>query len=171
MQTNFFSMLSQMATGCNLRMIIQKAEGDKVVIVVMPFNDQITDKALQAIEPIRLRGTIQEFDESFFTFIKEPLEAANGLIINMESFQASVEQAKKQSQMEKGKQDKEEKEKKERKTEYDKKMQKVADLEKSEKWGEAIGQMPDAKNFPEYATEIDTKLKELKGKYQVRELF
>lgn len=50
-------------------------------------------------------------------------------------------------------------------------MKKVDDLVKLKKIGEAIGQLPDLKQFPEFETEIKKKSQELRGQHSSLSLF
>ncbi|WP_238555501.1 PRTRC system protein E [Chryseobacterium sp. P1-3] len=94
-----------------LILTIAKANESQIVASILVQNDGCGDKAKNIIPPLNLKGTADELDAGFFEHIKAPLQTASGLMVDMESFMKQLEEAKKQSAMEKEKSDKEKKEK------------------------------------------------------------
>jgi PRTRC genetic system protein E len=172
MQTNFFQLLTETAPNLDWNIRITKMDDGQVIVLVIPFNDHVKDSAKHTIQPIVLKPeSIEELNEKFFEAIQAPVKKISTLFANMEAHEKSMEEARKQSQMEKDARDKEEKEKKEKKNKYEGMMKKVAELEKAEKWGEAIGAMPNPKEFEPWAEEINKKLEELRAKSAALSLF
>jgi PRTRC genetic system protein E len=165
METNFFQMVYELTESVYWQMRISRAEGNTMIVSILPVNDKLNDEATRLMQPMILKGTPEELNKEFFAAIQKPMTDMSNLFSNMDSFLKSMEEVKRQSKMEQEKRDKEKKEKEERKKKYDAQMQKVTELISKEKWGEAIGAMPNAKDFPEQSEEIQKKLKELHEKH------
>lgn len=119
--TNFFSEVAALNITGDLQLTIRKGAENHWIVSVMLHNEQCGDDAKKLIPPLNLKGTVNELDEGFFERITTPLQSASGLIDNMEAFMKQLEEAKKQSAMEKEKTDKEKKAKEEK----DKKLKKL----------------------------------------------
>ncbi|MEP7375695.1 MAG: PRTRC system protein E [Chitinophagaceae bacterium] len=171
MKTNFFQLLMQMAPNLDWNIRITKIEDNLIKVCVLPFNDQLKDSAKNVIQPMIINGSPDELNDQFFQTIQTPVTQVAALFANMDAFAKSLEETRKRSLMEKEARDKEEKDKKDKKTKYEAMMKKVADLEKDEKWGEAIGTMPSLKEFAAWADEINNKLIELRSKHNTLSLF
>jgi hypothetical protein len=171
MQTNFFSLLAELAPNLDWNIRITKMEDNQLKVFILPYNDSVKDPAKHIIQPLIFTESAEKLNNDFFTAIEEPVKGVAKQFGNMESHAKSMEESRKKSQMEKEARDKEEKEKKEKKTKYEAMMKKVADLEKAEKWGEAIGAMPNAEEYAPWADEINKKMEELKGKSTALSLF
>jgi len=165
MTTNFFQTIDGLNIMGDWKITVSKTENDKWAVSILLVNEKLEDDAKKIIPPMILKGTAKELDEGFFKAIEIPVKKTADLFANMENYLASLEEAEKNSKMEKEKEDKEKKGIEERKKKYEAKMKNVAGLEEKEKWGEAIGQMPSAEKFPEQAEEIKKKLDELKSKH------
>lgn len=165
MQTNFFKSLFEISTGSDYRISVSRQGSDRLIVTLLPVNPSVKDEALRVIQPMVLKGTPDELDAGFFEAIRKPVEKTTELFANMSSFLTQLDEAKSQSKMEQGSQDKERREKEQRKNKYEEQMKKVADLESKEKYGQAIGQMPKADQFPEQKEEIAKKLEELRSKH------
>jgi PRTRC genetic system protein E len=172
MQTNFFSLVTQLAPNLDWNIRITKVDNDQYIVFVHPFNDTVTDSAKHAIKPLVLNpATADVLDSEFFQSIQQPVQKVSTLLADMEGHQKSVEEARQKSQLEKAARDQAEKEKKEKQGKYDTMMKKVEELEKAQKWGEATGAMPNPKDFPQWETEINKKLAELRSKNPNLSLF
>ena len=165
MKTNFFEILSSLQVEADWKVTISKDAAGTLTVSVLLSNEKCGDDARKLVPPMLFKGTAQELDEGFFTCIKTPAEKTSQLFANMEQYLKELEKAKEQSRMEEEKQKKEKTEREERRKKYEAQIKKVAELEEKEKWGEAIGAMPKADQFPEQAEEIKTKLEELRNKH------
>ena len=142
MQTNFFRQLAKFNLIGDLQMILRPTEENSFVLSVLLNNEQCGDEARKLIPPLNLRGTAEELDNGFFESISTPLQTASGLMVDMESFMKSLEEAKKKSAMEKEKQDKEKKEKEAKEKKYKEAFEKAEILEKEGKYKEAWLALP-----------------------------
>ena len=134
-------------------------------------NEQCGDNAKQLIPPLNLRGTAEELDEGFFQQITVPIQTVSGLMVNMEAFMKQLEQAKKQSAMEKEKADKQKKEQEAKDKKFKDAMAKADELEKEGKFREAWMKVPDITEFPEKADEIRKRKISLSDKFATPSLF
>ncbi|QIH34524.1 PRTRC system protein E [Sphingobacterium sp. DR205] len=157
MEANFFKQLSRMDIQSRMMLTIAKATDDTMIVSILVQNDGCGDKAKNIIPPLNLKGSAEELDAGFFLNIKKPMEAVSGLMSNMESFMKQLEEAKKQSAMEKEKTDKEKKEKDAKSKKYNDAMVKAETLEKEKKYKEAWTALPKASEFPDHAETIGKK--------------
>lgn len=171
MNTNFFSQMAQLNITGDLHLTIRKGTENNYVVSVILKNEQCEDNAKNVIPPVSLRGTIQELDEGFFDEITKPMEAASGLMLDMEAFMKQLEAAKKQSAMEKEKVERNKKEKEAKDKKYKEAMTKADELEKEGKFREAWTKVPETTDFPEKADEIRNRKKELSEKFSAPSLF
>jgi PRTRC genetic system protein E len=165
MNANFFGQIAQMDITGDIQITISKGAENNLVVSTILNNEQCGDKAKQLIMPLNLRGTAAELDEGYFERITMPLQTASGLMVNMEAFMKQLEEAKKQSAMEKEKADKEKKAKEEREKKYKDAMQKVDELEKEGKYRDAWMKVPDPALFPEQAETIRKRRTALSAKF------
>ena len=165
MQTNFFKSLFEISPNMEYRINVTNLGEDKLIVTVLPINAAVKDDAVRVIQPMVLQGTATELDLGFFDAICKPVEKVTELFANMSSFLTQLEEAKSQSRMEQGTLDKDKREKEQRKKKFEDQMKKVVELETSEKYGQAIAQMPKADQFPEQEQEITKKLDELRSKH------
>jgi len=89
----------------------------------------------------------------------------------MEKFQMQLEEAKKQSAMEKAKTEKAKKEQETKTKKYKDAMAKADELEKEGKFREAWMKVPDITEYPEKADEIRKRKSELSDKFSTPSLF
>jgi PRTRC genetic system protein E len=157
MQTNFFRQIAKMDINSKLILTIAKASESHIVASILVQNDGCGDKAKNIIPPLNLKGTADELDAEFFEHIKTPLQTASGLMIDMESFMKQLEEAKKQSAMEKEKSDKEKKEKEAKEKKYKDAFQKAEELEKEGNYKGAWSALPKTSEYPDYAESIRKK--------------
>ena len=92
-------------------------------------------------------------------------------MINMEAFMKQLEEAKKQSAMEKEKTDKEQKEQEAKDKKFKDGMAKADELEKECKFREAWMKVPEISEYPEKADEIRKRKSELSDKFSSTGLF
>jgi PRTRC genetic system protein E len=163
--TNFFSSVAALNITGDLQLTIRKGAEDNLVVSVMLNNEQCGDEARKLIPPLSLRGSAEELDNGFFERITTPVQAVSGLMVDMEGFMKQLEEAKKQSAMEKEKADRERKEKEAREKKYKEAMQKVDELEKEGKYRDAWVKVPDPTEYPEQAETIRKRKSALSGKF------
>lgn len=160
MQTNFFRQLAKMNLVGDLQLTLRPTQENRFVLSVLLINEQCGDEAGKLIPPLNLRGTSEELDNGFFESITMPLQTASGLMVDMENFMKQLEEAKKQSAMEKEKADKEKKEKEAKEKKYKDAFAKAEALEKEAKYKEAWSALPKASEYPDFAETIRKKQNE-----------
>ena len=154
MTTNFFQQVSALQLTGDVQIIIKQGTENKLTVSVLLQNEQCGDNAKQVIPPLILRGTTEELDSGFFENITKPLQSASGLMVNMDAFLKQLEEAKKQSAMEKEKADKGKKAKEESDKKFKEAMSKADELERAGKYREAWIKVPDPAQFPDHAETI-----------------
>lgn len=164
MNTNFFSLVTQLEFTGNLNISIQKAKDNNWVVSVLLQNNGCGDNAKNRIPPLNLRGTAEDLDSGFFENITQPIQSASYLMVNMDSFMVQLEEAKKHSAMEKQNADKESKAKEVRQKKYADAMKNAEDLENESKFKDAYTALPKISEYPDFESEIrekqDTYIKE-----------
>lgn len=171
MKTNFFETLQSLRITTDWNISIKTAGDGRLIVAVLMSKDNIGDDASKSVPPMLFKGTATELDSGFFEAMANPAQETATLFANMEQFAKELEKAKENSRMEEEKNRKEKTEKEERKKKYEAQLKKVAELEEKEKWGEAIGAMPKAEQFPDHVEEIKKKMDELRKKHGSLELF
>ena len=157
MQTNFFRQIAKMSLTGDLQITLRPTTENSFVISVLLNNAQCGDEARKLIPPLNLRGTAEDLDNGFFESISLPMQTASGLMVDMESFMKQLEEAKKQSAMEKEKMDKEKKEKETKEKKYKEAFQKAEELEKEGKYKEAWSALPKVSEYPDFIEAIRKK--------------
>ena len=157
MQTNFFRQLAKLNLTGDLQITFRQTGESNIILSILLNNEQCGDEARKTIPPLTLRGTAEELDNGFFENVSAPLQRASGLMVNMESFMKQLEEAKKQSAMEKEKSDKEKKEKETKEKKYKDAFQKAEELEKEGNYKGAWSALPKASEYPDYADIIRKK--------------
>jgi len=171
MNANFFNQIAQLDFTGNLQLTLTKGTENNLIVAIILQNDTCADKAKNLIPPLNLRGTAEELDEGFFQQITTPLQTASGLMVNMEAFMKQLEEAKKQSAMEKEKTDKAKKEQEAKDKKFKDGMAKADELEKEGKFREAWMKVPEIADYPEKADEIRKRKKELSDQFSSTGLF
>lgn len=171
MNTNFFNQIAQLEITGDLQLTISRGAENKLVVSILLQNEQCGDNAKQLIPPLNLRGTAEELDEGFFENITVPLKTASGLMVNMEAYMKQLENAQKQSAMEKEKTDQEKKAKDEKEKKYKEAMAKADELDNDGKPRDAWMKVPNPNDYPEYAEAIHKRKKELSDKFALPNLF
>lgn len=163
--TNFFSSVAALNITGDLQLTIRKAAENNWIVSVMLNNEQCGDEARKLIPPLNLKGTVNELDEGFFERITTPLQSASGLVDNMEAFMKQLEEAQKQSAMEKEKADREKKAKEEKDKKFKEAMAKADELEKEGQYRDAWMKVPDPAQFPEQAEVIRKRKSALSARF------
>jgi len=171
MNANFFNQIAQLDFTGILQLNIAKGAESNLIVSVILNNEQCGDNAKNLIPPLTFNATPQEFDEGFFQQINTPIQKASGLMVDMEVFMKQLEEAKKQSAMEKEKAEKEKKDKEAKDKKYKDGMAKADELEKDGKFRDAWMKVPDITEFPEKADEIRKRKTELSEKFSTPSLF
>lgn len=171
MQTNFFSQIKQLNVTGNLRLNIQPQENGELIVSLLLDTSHIKDKAAKLIPPLVLKGSDCDLDNEFFQAIAQPVQTTQSLLVNMQQHVEALDKANKESRVVKDKQDAQKKDKDGKRKKFDEQMKKVDELVKLKKIGEAIGQLPDIKQFPEFEMEIKKKSQELRGQHSSLSLF
>jgi PRTRC genetic system protein E len=139
--------------------------------LVMLQNEACGDNAKNIIPPLNLRGTAEELDSGFFHTITTPIQSVSGLMVDMESFMKQVEEAKKQSAIEKEKADTQNKQQETKDKKFKDAIAKADQLEKEGKFREAWIKVPEIAEFPQKAEEIRRRRKELSDQFSAPSLF
>ncbi len=168
MQTNFFSTLASLNLDGNFRLNIQRQPDNKMLVSVLLVHDDIKDKSVKQIPALVLAGFTDDLDNGFFDSIVQPVQTKNTLLRNLSAHEKALDKTKKDSETRNtgtpsnssGKRRK-----------FDDQMKKATELEKQQKYGQAIAQLPKEKEYPEYAAEITKKMQELKSKHGSLSLF
>jgi PRTRC genetic system protein E len=171
MNANFFNQIAQLDFTGVLQLNIAKGAESNLIVSVILNNEQCGDNAKNLIPPLTFNATPQEFDEGFFQQITMPIQKASGLMMDMEAFMKQLEEAKKQSAMEKEKAEKEKKDKEAKDKKYKDGIPKADELEKDGKFRDAWMKVPDITEFPEKAGEIRKRKSELSEKFSTPSLF
>ncbi len=171
MDTNFFNQIAQMDIQGDFQLTIAKGTENNLIVLVMLQNDGCGDKAKNFIPPLTLRGTAEELDNGFFEKITTPMQTASGLMVDMDGFMKQLEEAKKQSAMEKEKGDREKKELETKDKKFKDGMTKADELGKEGKFREAWMKVPQITDFPEKVDEIRRRKTELSDKFSTPSLF
>lgn len=157
MNTNFFSLMTQIGFTGNLNITIQKSSENQFIVSVILQNYECRDEAKNRIPPLNLRGTSEELDNGFFENIIQPIQSASYLMVNMDSFMVQLEEAKKHSAMQKPNADKEKKANDDKDKKYSEAMKKAEALEMEGKFKDAWTALPKLSEFPLHALEIKAK--------------
>lgn len=171
MQTNFFSQVKQLGLTGNLRVNIQPQDNGELIVSLLLDTSFVKDKAAKMIPPLMLKGSENDLDNGFFEAITKPVQQTQTLLLNMQEHLTASDKAQKESRMVKDKQDNDKKEKDSKRKRFDEQMKKVDELAKQKKIGEAIGQLPDLKSFPEFESEIKKRSQELRSQHSTLSLF
>jgi len=171
MNTNFFSLVAGLDITGDLHLTISKGANNSLIVSLLLRNEQCGDNAKELIPPLNLRGTTEELDNGFFDNITAPLKSASGLMVNMEAFLKQMEEAKKQSAMQKEKADNAKKEQDSKDKKYKDAMAKADELEKQGKFREAWTKVPETSEYPEKAEEIRKRKSALAEKFAMPSLF
>lgn len=171
MNTNFFNQIAHLGVAGDLHLTIAKGADNNLIVSVMLQNEKCGDNAKNIIPPLNLRGTAEELDNGFFEKITTPIQTASGLMVDMEAYMKQLEEAKKQSAMEKEKADRQKKEQETKDKKFKDGMAKADELEKEGKFREAWMKVPEITEFPEKADEIRKRKTGLSDRFSAPSLF
>lgn len=167
---DFFQRIAALNLTGDLKLVITGTpERQRVTLLLV--NDKCGDEARKLITPFNLTGTPSELDAGFFEQIEKPMQQASGLMVNLETFQKSLEKTQQESAQVKQAEQAQQKAKDERKKSYDTAMKKVDELEKEKKYREAYAKIPDPEQFPDQADVIRKKRTELRAQFTQPGLF
>jgi PRTRC genetic system protein E len=169
--TNFFNQIAQMDIQGDLHLTITKGVENNLIVSVMLQNEGCGDNAKNIIPPLILRGTAEELDNGFFEKITMPIQTASGLMVDMEGFMKQLEEAKKQSAMEKDITDRLKKEQETKDKKFKDAMAKADELEREGKFRDAWMKVPEIAEFPEKTDEIRKRKTQLSDKFSAPNLF
>lgn len=171
MNTNFFNQIQQLDFTGNLQLTIAKGAENNLIVSVLLNNEHCGDSAKNLIPPLTFNANSEELDDGFFEQVATPVQKASGLMVDMEKFLKQLEEAKRQSAMEKAKAEKEKKEKEVKAKKYKEAMEKADELEKEGKFRDAWMKVPETSAFPEKSDEIQKRKRELSAKFSTPSLF
>lgn len=169
----FFQSIYQMlAAGTDLSINIRRMDGN-LSVVVMPRRTNLKDEAGQLIVPLVLNGTPVELDEQFLPSITTPLQKAQGILVNLETFEKQAEQATAQSKATKSVNDKESKEAREKREKREKLFKRAEEAFAAGRHSEAITCFKEAKVLADAdkQREIEERIQEVQKKSSEGSLF
>lgn len=146
---------------------------DKLTVAVMPRRAGLKDEAGEQIVPLVLNGTPEELDMEFLGAITAPVQKAQGILTNLETFEKQAEQAVSQSKAAKSVAEKESKEVREKREKMEKLLKKAEDATGGKRYSEALTWLRQAKRLamPDKQKEIDVKIAEVQKKASEGSLF
>ena len=167
----FFQAINQMITaGTDLSINIRRVNNNLTVAVV-PRRSGVKDG--ERIVPLILNGTPEELDAGFLQAVGAPVQKAQGILTNLESFEKQAEQAVSQSKTSKPTVEKESKEAREKREKMEKLLKKAEDATAGKHYSEALTWFRQAKVLaqPDKQADIDKKMAEVQKKASEGSLF
>ena len=167
----FFQTINQMITaGTDLSINIRRVNNNLTVAVV-PRRSGVKDG--ERIIPLILNGTPEELDAEFLQAVGTPLQIAQGILTNLETFEKQAEQAVSQSKAARSAAEKESKEVREKREKMEKLLKKAEDAMTGKRYSEALTWLKQAKvlALPNKQKEIDEKMAEVQKKASEGSLF
>jgi PRTRC genetic system protein E len=171
MQSNFFQQLNNFHPDAEWKFTIKASAQNYMLVTVQLTSDKTGDTAKELIPPLLLKGSSENFDKNFFEELKVPVQKTMQLLQNMAEYEKGLENAQKESKMDKSKKDRDKKESDNKEKQYDNIMKKVKELEQAGKYREAYGQLPKVDDYEDHTEDIEEKKKELSAKFEQPELF
>jgi PRTRC system protein E len=152
---------------------------ESMVVSVRVTSGEVKSKQNAKIGALNFRGTPQELDDMLVSQLANHVPKAKDFFTNCKEFNASVDEAQKQLQEKKSTQSqtgqtqasvagagaKNTKPKDPKTLKFEAAMKVVEDLEKDEKYGQALAKIPSVKDFPQFKDQIEAKFKQLKNKH------
>lgn len=167
----FFQAINQMITaGTDLSINIRRVNNNLTVAVV-PRRSGVKDG--ERIVPLILNGTPEELDAGFLQAVGTPVQKAQGILTNLETFEKQAEQAVSQSKAARSAAEKESKEVREKREKMEKLLKKAEDAMTGKRYSEALTWLKQAKvlALPDKQKEIDEKMAEVQKKASEGSLF
>jgi len=161
MQTNFFSLISQLEIAGTVKLVIAKTESGELVVSVLMDNHKCSPKDRKSVPPLNLRATALELDEGFFETISVPMNQTTTLLRSREQYMKSLEATK--TKVNSPTKDKVVQNPKEKK--YNDLMAQSRKLEADGKFKDAWTKLPDPIEYPDQAELIRNKRRELSEKF------
>ncbi|MFC0318700.1 MULTISPECIES: hypothetical protein [Olivibacter] len=169
METNFFKNLADIGVQGNMVLMVRQLENSELLVLLHLTGNNVKDAVVKTIQPLKLSGTAEELDSRFFETVTAPVKKVSGFLAEVEAQEKSLAEARKkwdgQKKKAKPTAQAEETEKNEEKEKaFSEAMQRVTELERAMDYSAAIGELPDAAEYPDKRQEIATKRKELEQK-------
>ena len=121
----FFQAINRMITaGTDLSFSIRQVD-NRLTVAVMPRRTGLKGEAGGQIVPLVLNGTPEELDAEFLQAISTPVQKAQGILTNLETFEKQAEQAASQNKGAKSPLEKEPKEVREKREKMEKLLKKA----------------------------------------------
>lgn len=169
----FFQAINQMITaGTDLSFSIRQVN-NRLTVAVMPRRTGLKGEAGRQIVPLVLNGTPEELDAEFLQAISTPVQKAQGILTNLETFEKQAEQAAAQNKGAKSPLEKEPKEVREKREKMEKLLKKADEATAGKRYSEALTWLRQAKALaaPERQKDIDAKMAEVQKKASEGSLF
>lgn len=161
----FFQTINRMITaGTDLSINIRRVN-DNLTVAVVPRRSGV--KAGERIVPLILNGTPEELDAGFLQAVGAPVQKAQGILTNLESFEKQAEQAVSQSKTSKPTVEKESKEAREKREKMEKLLKKAEDATAGKHYSEALTWFRQAKVLaqPDKQADIDKKWRKCRRRH------
>ena len=140
----FQSIYQMMSAGTDLNINIRRTDG-KLSVAVMPRRTTLKDEAGQAIVPLILNGTPMELDGQFLQIITTPLQKAQGILTNLETFEQQARLTATQGKATGTANDKKTKEAREKQEKMEKRLKRAEEAFTAGKYSEATTCLRQAK--------------------------
>ena len=167
----FFQAINRMITaGTDLSFSIRQVD-NRLTVAVMPR--RLKGEAGGQIVPLVLNGTPEELDAEFLQAISTPVQKAQGILTNLETFEKQAEQAASQNKGAKSPLEKEPKEVREKREKMEKLLKKADEAIAGKRYSEALTWLRQAKVLatPDRQKDIDAKMAEVQKKASEGSLF
>ena len=162
----FFQAINRMITaGTDLSFSIRQVD-NRLTVAVMPRRTGLKGEAGGQIVPLVLNGTPEELDAEFLQAISTPVQKAQGILTNLETFEKQAEQAASQNKGAKSPLEKEPKEVREKREKMEKLLKKADEAIAGKRYSEALTWLRQAKVLatPDRQKDIDAKMAEVQKK-------
>lgn len=169
----FFQAINRMITaGTDLSFSIRQVD-NRLTVAVMPRRTGLKGEAGGQIVPLVLNGTPEELDAEFLQAISTPVQKAQGILTNLETFEKQAEQAASQNKGAKSPLEKEPKEVREKREKMEKLLKKADETIAGKRYSEALTWLRQAKVLatPDRQKDIDAKMAEVQKKASEGSLF
>lgn len=151
--------------GTDLSINIRRVNSNLTVAVV-PRRSGVKDG--ERIVPLILNGTPEELDAGFLQAVGTPVQKAQGILTNLETFEKQAEQAVSQSKAARSAAEKESKEVREKREKMEKLLKKAEDAMTGKRYSEALTWLKQAKvlALPDKQKEIDEKWRKYRKRHR-----
>ncbi len=169
----FFQAINRMITaGTDLSINIRQAD-NRLTVAVMPRRTGLKGETGGQIVPLVLNGTPEELDMEFLQAISVPVQKAQGILTNLETFEKQAEQAASQNKAAKPSSEKDPKEVREKREKMERLLKKADEATAGNRYSEALTWLKQAKVLavPDRQKDIDAKMAEVQKKAAEGSLF